>query len=40
VTDHRINLTLHELTRVLGGDVGPLIEALRLADVEERLRGA
>jgi peptide chain release factor 1 len=40
VTDHRINVTLHELTRVLGGDVGPLIEALRLADVEERLRGA
>jgi peptide chain release factor 1 len=39
VTDHRINVTLHELTRVLGGDVGPLIEALRLADVEERLRG-
>ncbi|HWE44368.1 MAG TPA: peptide chain release factor 1 [Gemmatimonadaceae bacterium] len=40
VTDHRINLTLHELTRVLGGDVGPMIEALRLADVEEKLRGA
>ena len=39
VTDHRINVTLHELTRVLGGDVGPLIEALSLADVEERLRG-
>ena len=39
VTDHRINVTLHELARVLGGDVGPLIEALRLADVEERLRG-
>jgi peptide chain release factor 1 len=39
VTDHRINLTLHELTRVLGGDVGPMIEALRLADVEEKLRG-
>jgi peptide chain release factor 1 len=40
VTDHRINVTLHELTRVLDGDVGPLIEALKLADVEERLRGA
>ena len=39
VTDHRINVTLHELTRVLGGEVEPLIEALRLADVEERLRG-
>ena len=40
ITDHRVNVTLHELARVLGGDVGPLIEALRLADVEERLRGA
>ena len=39
VTDHRINVTLHELSRVLGGEVEPLIEALRLADVEERLRG-
>jgi peptide chain release factor 1 len=39
VTDHRINVTLHELARVLGGEVEPLIEALRLADVEERLRG-
>jgi peptide chain release factor 1 len=39
VTDHRINVTLHELSRVLGGEVQPLIEALRLADVEERLRG-
>ena len=37
VTDHRINLTLHELTRVLGGEIDPFIEALKLADVEERL---
>ena len=39
VTDHRVNVTLHELTRVLDGGVDPLVEALRLADVEERLRG-
>ena len=39
VTDHRVNVTLHELTRVLDGQVEPLVEALRLADVEERLRG-
>ena len=39
VTDHRVNVTLHELTRVLDGQVDPLVEALRLADVEERLRG-
>jgi len=37
VTDHRINLTLHELTKVLGGDIDPFIEALRVADVEEKL---
>jgi peptide chain release factor 1 len=37
VTDHRINLTLHELTKVLGGDIDPFIEALKIADVEEKL---
>jgi peptide chain release factor 1 len=37
VTDHRIGLTMHELQRVLGGEIDPLIEALRIADVEERL---
>lgn len=28
VTDHRINLTLYSLDRVIDGDVGPLIDAL------------
>jgi peptide chain release factor 1 len=37
VTDHRINLTLHELTKVLNGEIEPFIEALKVADVEERL---
>lgn len=37
VTDHRIGLTMHELSRVLGGEIEPLVEALKLADVEERL---
>lgn len=37
VTDHRINMTLHDLPTVMDGDIGALIEALRLADVEERL---
>jgi peptide chain release factor 1 len=37
VTDHRIGLTLHELDRILGGELTPLIDALALADVEERL---
>jgi peptide chain release factor 1 len=39
VTDHRIGLTMHELTRTLDGDIGELIEALRQANTEERLRG-
>ncbi len=37
VTDHRIGLTLHKLTEVLNGDLGELMDALRLADEEERL---
>ncbi len=37
VTDHRINLTLHELTKVLSGDIDPFIDALKVADIEEKL---
>jgi protein subunit release factor A len=37
VTDHRINYTVHELERFLGGELDPLLEQLSLADVEERL---
>ena len=36
VTDHRINLTLHELTKVLDGDIDQFVEALKVADVEEQ----
>lgn len=39
VTDHRIGLTVHELSRTLDGEIGALIEALRQADTEERLNG-
>jgi peptide chain release factor 1 len=39
VTDHRINLSLHELSRVLDGEIDPLLDGLRVADVEERLDG-
>ncbi|GAC1516527.1 MAG: peptide chain release factor 1 [Gemmatimonadaceae bacterium] len=39
VTDHRINLTLHDLPGVLNGDVDQLVESLSLANVEERLSG-
>jgi peptide chain release factor 1 len=38
VTDHRINLTLHDLPRIMDGDIGRLIEAMKMADTEERLR--
>jgi peptide chain release factor 1 len=37
VTDHRVDLHLHELSRVLDGDIASFIEALSLANVEERL---
>ncbi len=37
VTDHRINMTLHDLPTVMDGDIGRLIEALKLADLEEKL---
>jgi len=37
VTDHRIGFTTHNLQAVMDGDIEPLIDALKLADVEERL---
>ena len=40
VTDHRIGLTLHQLPAVMGGDLDEMINALRLAEQEERLVGA
>ncbi|HEX6534206.1 MAG TPA: peptide chain release factor 1 [Gemmatimonadaceae bacterium] len=39
ITDHRIGFTMHELQRTLDGELEPLIDALALADVEERLGG-
>ncbi len=39
VTDHRIGYTLHDIQRVMDGDIGDLVETLRMADVEERLGG-
>jgi peptide chain release factor 1 len=39
VTDHRIGLQRHDLQRVLDGHIEPFIEALQMADVEERLGG-
>jgi peptide chain release factor 1 len=39
VTDHRIHFTSHDLAGIMNGDIGPLVDALRLAAVEERLDG-
>jgi peptide chain release factor 1 len=38
VTDHRVGLTLHNLDRVIDGDLDELISALQAADVAERLK--
>jgi peptide chain release factor 1 len=37
VTDHRIGLTTHRLDAILDGDLGEVVEALRLAGIEERI---
>jgi peptide chain release factor 1 len=37
LTDHRINLTLYNLTDVIEGDLAGVIEALRLAERAEKL---
>ena len=37
MTDHRINLTLHKLDRVLAGELDELIDALTAEDQAERL---
>ena len=38
ITDHRIGLTLYNLDRVIEGDLGEMINALQMADVQERLK--
>jgi peptide chain release factor 1 len=38
VTDHRIGLSIHSLEEILDGRLDPLVEALRSADREERLK--
>ncbi len=39
VTDHRIGLSLYNLTEFVMGDIGEMIEALTIADREARLSG-
>ncbi len=38
VTDHRINLTLYNLQSIMDGDIGKIIEELRLADNAEKMK--
>lgn len=38
VTDHRINLTLYNLNKIMEGDLGEIIEALQLAENMEKLK--
>ena len=38
VTDHRIELTVHNLPEILAGDLAPLIDALQLAERTEKLK--
>ena len=40
LTDHRINLTEHNLPGILDGDIDEIIDALVLADQEEKLKAA
>ena len=39
VTDHRINLTLYNLDSVMNGDIGDIVEQLKLAENAEKLKG-
>lgn len=40
VTDHRIDLTLYSLDRVIDGEMSPLLDALAAHDLDERLSSA
>jgi peptide chain release factor 1 len=39
ITDHRINLTLHNLPRILDGELGELIDALATSERAKQLEG-
>jgi peptide chain release factor 1 len=38
ITDHRIGLTLYNLSTIIDGDLSELIGQLRLADTAEKLK--
>ena len=39
ITDHRIGFTTHDLAGVMDGHLEPIIEALKIADMEDQLGG-
>jgi peptide chain release factor 1 len=39
VTDHRINLTIHQLEEILDGELDDIIDALRVASQAEQVAG-
>ncbi len=39
VTDHRIGLTLHNLDRIVNGELEPVLEGLQMAENAEKLKG-
>ena len=38
VTDHRINLTLYNLSDIINGDIAKIIEELKLAENAEKMK--
>ncbi len=38
VTDHRINLTLYDLSNIMNGNIDKVIEALKVADTAEKMK--
>jgi peptide chain release factor 1 len=40
MTDHRIDLTLYSLDRIIDGEMKPLLDALAEHDLEDRLAQA
>ena len=38
VTDHRINLTLYDLSNIMNGNIEKVIEALKVADTAEKMK--
>ncbi len=40
MTDHRIDLTLYSLDRIINGEMGPLLDALASHDLSDRIAHA